>query len=438
MADAASPEPAAPKPSSGSRHLSRVVIALVAGLIVGIAAARIGNPVLSRAVTLLEPVGAIWVNGIRMTVVPLVVSLLLGAVARGSEAQRVGRLGGFAFGAFIALHLIAAGVAIALVPTLLSMLPMNAGAAAQLQAEASAASVVTSEQLRSLPGFGQWIASLAPANVVRAAADGAMLPLIIFTLLFALALRRITPERRGNVLRVFDGVGAAMLEIVRWLIALAPLGVFTLVAPTAARLGLSLAGALGYYALVYVAMMLVTTVVLCIAGALGGGVSLGRFVRAALPAQAVAFSSSSSLASLPALIDSAERLDVPQPVAGFVLPLAVSSFKVVIAASWLTGTLFLAHLYGIQLGIVDELTIALSAIALSFATPGVPNGAFLLLAPVLASFGIPAAGVALLLAVDAIPDLFATMANVTGDFAAVAIVRKLVTGRAQPRTNQPS
>ena len=87
-------------------------------------------------------------------------------------------------------------------------------------------------------GLGQWLASLAPANVVRAAADGAMLPLIVFTVLFALALRRITPERRDNVLRVFDGIGAAMLEVVRWLIALAPIGVFTLVAPTAARLGL--------------------------------------------------------------------------------------------------------------------------------------------------------------------------------------------------------
>ena len=97
--------------------------------------------------------------------------------------------------------------------------------------------------MRTLPSFGQWLAGLAPANVIRAAADGAMLPLIVFTLLFALALRRITPDRRDPVLRVFDGVGAAMLEIVRWLIALAPIGVFTLVASTSARLGASLVAA---------------------------------------------------------------------------------------------------------------------------------------------------------------------------------------------------
>ena len=416
----------------GSRRVGRVAVALILGLIVGIGAARLGNPVLSRAVSLLEPVGAIWVNAIRMTIVPLVVALLLAAVARGTAADRVGRLGGLSFAVFVALHLVVAVVALAIVPAIMGRLPIDPASVARLQADAMAASVTTGEQVRALPGLGQWLASLAPANVVRAAADGAMLPLIVFTLLFALALRRITPERRDNVLRVFDGVGAAMLEIVRWLIAAAPIGVFTLVAPTAARLGLSIAGTLGYYVLVYVAMMVALAVVFCVAGALGGRVSLAAFVRAVLPAQAVAFSSSSSLASLPALIDSAERLEVPRPIAGFVLPLAVASFKVGTAASWLTGTLFLAHLYGVQLGFADYLTVVAAAVALSFATPGVPNGAFLLLAPLLAGFSIPVTGVALLIAVDAIPDLFATATNVTGDFSAVAIVRRLAaTGNAE-------
>jgi proton glutamate symport protein len=396
------------------------------------------NPFLSRLVSLLEPIGAIWVNAIRMTVVPLVVALLLGAVARGGDAERVGRLGGLSFVAFVALHVGVAVVALAIVPALMANMPIDPASVARLQADAASASTATAEQVRALPGIGQWVAGLAPANIVRAAADGAMLPLIVFTVLFALALRRITPDRRDNVLRVFDGLGGAMLEIVRWLIALAPIGVFTLVAPTAARLGLSLAGALGYYVLVYIAVMVIVTVALCIFGALGGGVSIPRFVRAALPAQAVAFSSSSSLASLPALIDSAARLGVPQPVGGFVLPLAVSSFKAASAASWLTGTMFLAHLFGAPIGIADYFTIVVAAIALSFATPGVPNGAFLLLAPVLASFDIPAAGVALLIAVDAIPDLFATTANVTGDFAAVSIVRRFaVRGEAAETITEP-
>lgn len=416
----------------GTRRVGRVAIALVAGLVVGLAIARAGNPMLMRAVALLEPIGVIWVNAIRMTVVPLVVALLLAAVARSGDAHRFGRIGGLAFGAFIALHLCAVVLALVAVPPLMALLPVDPSAAARLQADATAASVATSEQVRALPGFGQWLASLAPPNVIRAAADGAMLPLIVFTVLFALALRRITPERRDSVLRVFDGVGGAMLEVVRWLIVAAPIGIFTLVAPTAARLGPSLAGALGFYVVAYSGVMVALAVVLCVAGALGGRVGLGRFVRAVLPAQAVAFSSSSSLASLPALVDSAERLGVSRAVSGFVLPLAVSSFKVGSAASWLVGTLFLARLYGVPLGFADHLTIVAGAVALSFATPGVPNGAFLLLAPVLAGLGLPASGVALLIAVDAIPDLFATVTNVTGDFAAAGIVRRMVVPAETP------
>lgn len=403
------------------------MIALLAGLVIGVAVAHARNPLLSQAVAMLEPIGSIWINGIRMTVVPLVVSLLLAAVCRGGDAGRVGRLGGLSFGVFIALHVAAALIALAVIPGIMSYLPVDAASVARLQADATAASAATTEQVRALPGLGQWLASLAPPNVVRAAADGAMLPLIVFTLLFALALRRIPQARRDAVLRLFDGVGAAMLEIVRWLIAAAPIGVFALVTPTAARLGLSLAGALGMYVLTYVGAMMLLGIVFCVLGALGGGVSLPRFFRAALPAQAVAFSSSSSLASLPALIDSADRLGIPPSLSGFVLPLAVSSFKVVIGASWLTGTLFLARLYGVPLGVADYFTVVLAAMALSFATPGVPNGAFLLLAPVLASLGLPAAGVALLIAVDAIPDLFATAANVSADFAAAVIVRRVAT-----------
>jgi Na+/H+-dicarboxylate symporter len=383
-----------------------------------------GNATLSKAVVLLEPVGAIWVNAIRMTVVPLVVSLLLAAIARGSEGHEVGRLGGLSFGAFMALHVCVVVLALAVVPPIMSAVPVDAASASKLQADAAAASITTNDQVRALPGIGQWVAGLAPVNVIRAAADGAMLPLIVFTVLFGLALRRITPDRRDNVLRVFDGVGAAMLQIVRWLIALAPIGVFTLVAPTAARLGVSLAGALGFYVIAYSALMVLVAIVMWVVGALGGGVPIGRFITAGFPAQAVAFSSSSSLASLPALIDSASKLGIPQRVAGVVMPLAVSSFKAAMAAAWLAGTMFLARLYGVQLGVGDYLTVVASAVALGFATPGVPNGAFLLLAPVLASVGLPAAGVALLIAIDSIPDLFATTANVTGDLAAASLVRR--------------
>jgi Na+/H+-dicarboxylate symporter len=400
------------------------VIALIAGLALGIGVAYSGNAKLQGAVSAIEPIGTIWVNAIRMTVVPLVVSLLMAAIVRGTEGREVGRLGALSFGAFMLLNASAVILALVAVPPIMAAVPVDAASVAKLQADAAAASLTVNEQVRALPGIGQWIASLAPVNVVKAAADGAMLPLIVFTVLFALALRRITPDRRDNVMRVFDGVGDAMLQIVRWLIALAPIGVFTLVAPTTARLGLSLVGALGFYVVAYSGMMVLTAIVVAVVGSLGSGFGLGRFFRAAFPAQAVAFSSSSSLASLPALIDSGAKLGLQQRVAGFVMPLAVSSFKVGMAPAWLTGTMFLAHLYGVQLGIGEYLTIVASAVALGFATPGVPNATFLLLVPLLASISVPAAGVALLIAVDSIPDLFATTANVTADLAAASLVQR--------------
>ena len=278
-------EPTLAGSNGGSRRVGRVAIALIAGLIVGISVSQAGIPWLSRAVAFLEPIGSIWVNAIRMTIVPLVVALLLGAVARGGESHSVGRLGGIAFGTFVSLHVAAAVVALVVVPAVMSHVPVDPASVARMQAEASAASAATAEQMRTLPTFGQWVAGLAPANVIRAAADGAMLPLIVFTLLFALALRRIAPDRRDQVLRVFDGVGGAMLEIVRWLIALAPIGVFTLVASTSARLGASLVGAFGYYVFAYVGILIVMTLVVCVLGALGGGVGLPRGPPGGRPAR---------------------------------------------------------------------------------------------------------------------------------------------------------
>jgi Na+/H+-dicarboxylate symporter len=149
---------------------------------------------------------------------------------------------------------------------------------------------------------------------------------------------------------------------------------------------------------------------------------LPAFVRAALPAQVVALGSSSSLASLPALVEGGVALDLPAQATGFVLPLAVSTFKIGTPITWMTGVLFLARLYGVPLGAGAHVTLALTAMALSLSIPGVPQGALLLMVPLAATYGIPAEGVALLLAADTVPDLVATMGNVTGDLVAATVV----------------
>src|SRR5258706_8692441 len=163
--------------------------------------------------------------------------------------------------------------------------------------------------------------------------------------------------------------------------------------------------------------------------ALVGGVSLGRFARAALPAQLIALSSSSSIASLPAMVEAAEGgLGLPGRVTGFVLPLAVSVFKVAAPVSWTIGALFVAWFYGIELHLQQLAIIAVASVFLAFAAPGVPRGAFLMLAPLFLAVGLPVEGIGILIAVDALPDIFATVLNVTGDLAAVAIVGRAPQG----------
>ncbi len=401
----------------------RVLYALLAGLVVGIAISLSGSPVLARVVSVVEPIGTLWVNAIRMTVVPLVVSLLITGVASTADSGAVGRLGARSFVTFLALIAIAAVFAVIVGPSLFRWLPVSAEGAAALRASVTATAGQTAKDLQSMPGFAQWLTSLIPANPVRAAADGAMLPLVIFTLAFALATSRLDTDRRAAVVRFFGGVSDAMLVLVRWLIIIAPIGVFALIIVPAARLGVMVAGAIGYYIVASSVALFLFTLVLYPVAMVAARMSLARFARAVWSAQAVAFSSSSSLASLPALVEGAEReLGVSPALSGFVLPLAVSTFKVATPITWTVGALFLARLYGIELHFTQLITLAAAALALSFSIPGVPNAAFLIVVPLFVNIGIPPEGVGLLIAADAIPDLFGTMTNVTGDMTACAIV----------------
>jgi Na+/H+-dicarboxylate symporter len=143
-----------------------------------------------------------------------------------------------------------------------------------------------------------------------------------------------------------------------------------------------------------------------------------------LPSQLIAFSSSSSIASLPALVESAERAGIPPSVTGFVLPLSVSTFKIAAPVSWTTGALFVSHFYGVPLGATGLMSVALASIFLTFGVPGIPRGAFIMLTPLFAAIGLPVEGIGILIAVDAIPDTFATVLNVSGHMAATTIVAR--------------
>ena len=412
-----------PSPSLASLRPNRLLVALLAGLAAGIAISYAHSPALTTLVSVVEPVGTLWVNAIRMTVVPLVVALLIVGVASTADATAIGKLGTRTVTTFLLLTGVAVVFAVLVTPLLFRWLVVSPESTAALRSTVAATATTTTQAVRALPDFAQWVTSLVPTNPIRAAADGAMLPLVVFTLAFALATLRLPAERRETVVTFCAAVADTMLVIVRWVIAVAPIGIFALILPPAARLGVTIAGAIAYYVAAMAVGLIAFTLVLYAVVRLAGRVSVARFARAALPAQAVAFSSSSSLASLPALIHGAEQeLAIAPSVSGFVLPLAVATFKICTPVTWSVATLFVAAIYGVELHATQVVTIAVTAGLIGYSIPGVPNAALLVITPLFVNLGLPPEAVGLLIAADAIPDLFGTLSNATGDLAACAIV----------------
>jgi proton glutamate symport protein len=409
----------------------RVLLGLAAGLLLGATASISGWPLLTRVANWLEPLGALFVNAIRMTVLPLVVGSLVAGIASAPDIRSLGRVGGRAL-LFFALTLLAGGALTAvLAPPLVSLIPVDIEAARALQAQVAENARPSASQV---PTLSRWLVDLVPANPLRAAADSAMLPLIVFTVLFAIAIAALPAQPRTTMSTFFEAVRDAALNLVRWVLAAAPLGVFALAAPLAARLGLAAAGALaGYVGLVALFTTAFVAVVLYPLAATLGRIKITEFVRAVLPAQAVAFSSRSSLASLPAMMEVARsRLGLPDEIAGFLIPLAASVYRVGAAVGQTLGVVFVAHLYQVVLSPLQLASIVLTVVATSFSVPGIPGGSIIIMAPVLMSAGLPVEGVGILLGADTIPDMFRTTANVTGHMTAAVVLGRSAQPREQP------
>ena len=394
----------------------------MAGTVVGLGLSATTAPAAGAIVAAVEPLGTLFVNAIRMTVIPLVLSSLIVGIASSGTGAIVARLGGRGVAVFVTLLVISGVIGAIVAPPILSRVTLDPKAVEALRASAAAHAGTVASGAIQTPS--EWLVALVPANAVSAAVDGAMLPLIVFALLFGLALIQVQPGIRARVVSILRGVTEAMLVIVRWLLVVAPIGVFALTLPLVARLGINAIGALAAYVIIAsAAAAALIIVVLYPAAAWGGRMSLRQFARAALPSQAVAFSSRSSLAALPALIDGARtRLGMSDEITGFFLPFASVMFRVGASLALTVGALFIARLYGIGIDATQIVTIVATAIVTSFSIPGIPGGSVIAMVPVLASVGLPLEGIGILLGVDTIPDMFRTTANVTGQLAAAAIV----------------
>jgi proton glutamate symport protein len=414
----------------------RVLIGLVAGLVVGFVINA--SPDLRVALPWIEPAGSIFINAIRMTVVPLVVASLVVGVAGAPDARAIGRVGWRALVLFIVIVLVGAVFGALIAQPILTRM-IDPASTVALRAGASELAGAAQEGAQRLPTFVQWLIDLVPSNPIRAAADGAMLPLIVFSLLFGVALLRLDVERRRPIISFFEGVAEAMLVLVRWVLVLAPIGVFALAVPLAARMGLAAAGALiGFVILVSSVSVAFMALVLYPSASVVGRVPLGAFARAIAPAQAVAFSSRSSLAALPAMIEAAEtRLHFPPEISRFLLPLSASVFRAGSGVGLTVSVLFVARLYGVDLTLTQTVTVIATVLLTSFSVPGIPNGSIIAMVPVLVAAGIPVEGIGILLSIDTIPDMFRTTTNVTGHMTAAAILARSRTHALVPVAEAP-
>lgn len=390
---------------------------LVAGLALG--ALLTGGDLIGPLLAVTEPVGELWLRGLQMTIIPLVASLLVLGIAQMAMAARAGAAARRML-LFVFAILLAGGIAtVSVMPLVLEIFPIPAAASGFLADVPQVASV--------LPGIGDFVTSLVASNIVSAAAETAMLPLTIFFALLALAIVRLPPTQGEGLLGLFHALGNAMLIMIGWVLWLAPVGVFALATGVAARAGGGAFAALAHYILIVSAMGAIVLIGAYLVAWLAGGIDPWRFTRAMVPAQAVALSTQSSLASLPAMLDSAARLRLRQETAEFVLPLAVAIFRATSPAMNLAVAVYIASLAGVTLtpgliagGVLIALIISLGSVSLPGSISFVVS-----IGPIAIAMGVPIEPLALLVAVEMIPDIMRTIGNVTMNVAVAAAVDRV-------------
>lgn len=390
-----------------------------AGLVAGIAAGLLlqGGPIAEHALAVARPVGTLWLRALQMTIVPLVASLLFTGIVRTVAAAQAGAMARRTLGLFAAILAAGSLFAVLVLPLLLRAVPIPPGAVAALGG-------MTGTEPGRVPAFADFLASLIPDNAISAAANDAMVPLIVFVALFALAATRLGEAHRRALSLLFEAIAAAMMVVIGWVLALAPIGVFALGFGIAASSGAAVVGALTHYIVLVSAMGLAVLLAAYPLAILAGRQRPGAFVRAVLPAQAVALSTQSSLASLPAMLAACRSLGLKDTSADFVLPLAVALFRATSPAMNLAVVIYAAGLAGVELtpaALAAGMGVALLTTIGSVSLPGTISFVAST-GPIALAMGVPIEPLALLVAVEMLPDVMRTVGNVTMNVAVTATV----------------
>lgn len=401
---------------------TRILIALVGGLLLGMALARLAPDAAAIGAGFAKPVGNAWLHGLQMTIVPLVVALLVVGIAASAEAARAGRIAARALIAFVVILWLNTIMSAIVTPLLLHAFPLPAE-----WGDALRASLSGTKPSGQVPGLGDFFDTIVPTNPVTAAASDAFLPLTVFAMVFAFAITRLEEARRRTLTDFFQAIADAMVVMIGWVLVLAPVGVFCLAYRLGVDTGGAAFGALAHYIVTVSTLGVIVLVSAYPLAAIGARVGLGRFARAVLPSQVVALSTSSSLASLPAMLRSSEAIGATTGVSGVVLPIAVAVFRATSPAMNLAVALYVAHLTGAPIGPAQLAAGVATAAITTMGSVSLPGtiSFFASVAPVSVAMGVPLEALGLLVAVETVPDLFRTLGNVTMDVAVTGTVARI-------------
>ena len=396
--------------------------ALVAGLLLGLIADARFAGAHDGALSVASFIGSLWLNGLKMTVIPLVVTLLVTGVARSAEAARAGKIAARSVVCIVVVCTVSAIFGAVVMLLLTSAFPLPHATAEGLR---GALAAIEQKPTGSLPGVADFFKGVIPSNVFAAASNGDVLPLVVFALLFALALTRIGDAARRTVVSLFEAVAEALLVIIRWVLWLAPLGVFALAFAVGSEAGGAAFAGLGHYiALVSAVGVLWMIVGGYPLGILGGARPPLGFTKAMIGPQAVAVSTRSSLASLPAMLTAAQSLGIRPRVADVSLPLAVALFRSTGPAMNVAVAFYVAHWLGLHPTAGQMVAAVAVGAVMSYGAVSLPGEITYIssIAPIAMALGVPIAPLALLVAVEMVPDIFRTLGNVTFDVALAAVI----------------
>ncbi len=389
-----------------------IAVGLILGLAVGLGAAATGNEVLLKIAAGSAPFGTLFMNAIRMVVIPLIVTVIFTSIARLGDPRKLGRIGGMTMAYYW----------ITLIPAIaIGMATMKVGLRFASEIEIPQTETTSIPQLQSMVDF---LVSLVPANPFAAASAGAILPLIVFTALVAAATGTLASERRERLINLAEDVSEALIKLVWWILYTAPIGVFGLAAPVTAQLGWGLVESLAIFIVcVFVGLIIFLLLVTLPMVWFVAGITPAKYLRATVGAVSVAASTTSTAAAIPVTLEeTTNNLKVSPTIADLLVPLGASMHRPGSALFQGAAIVFLAYLFDVEIPMAAVGAAMLATFLVSLTVAPVPSSGVVTMAPALDAIGVPVAGLAIVLGIDRIPDMMRSAVNILGQVSAAVCV----------------